>query len=73
MNLSDHRSHPADGASADARTFGVDTVLYVDLPAWWCRLTAPVALSWKREAAVLGVLPVAGFVLGVVVGMRVLA
>lgn len=54
----------------DARRLGVDKVYYADLPDWWCRLTAPFALSWRREAAVLLALPLAGFALGVLVGVR---
>jgi hypothetical protein len=62
-----------DDAEVDALRFGVDSTYYVDLPAWWCRLTSPVALSWKRQASVLVALLLAGFILGGIVGARVLA
>ena len=60
-------------AEVDAFRFGVARAYYADLPAWWCRLTSPVALSWKRQASVLVALLLAGFILGAVVGVRVLA
>jgi hypothetical protein len=62
-----------DDAEADAHWFGVDAIYSVDLPTWWCRLTSPVALSWKRQASVLVALALAGFILGGIVGARVLA
>jgi hypothetical protein len=62
-----------DDAEADALWFGVDAIYSVDLPAWWCRLTSPVALSWRRQASVLVALALAGFILGAIVGARVLA
>jgi hypothetical protein len=57
---------------ADARTRGVDRVFYVDMPGWWCSLTAPFALSWKREALFIVCVMAVAFGLGVVVGARVL-
>ena len=71
MPFSTHQK-PADAErSEDAQLLGVETVLYVDLPLWWCRLTAPVALSWKRQAALLVGLPFGGFMLGFVFAMRI--
>ena len=35
------------------------------------KLTAPVALSWKRQAALLVGLPFGGFMLGFVFAMRI--
>ena len=61
-----------DDAQVDALRFGVDAIYSVDLPAWWCRLMSPVALSWRRQASVLVALPLAGFILGAIVGARVL-
>ena len=47
-------------------------MFYVDVPDWWCRLTAPFALSWKREALFIACVTAMAFCLGVVVGARVL-
>ena len=63
---------PSD-AELDALRFGVDSTYAVDLPAWWCRLTSPVALSWRRQASVLVALALAAFILGAIFGARVLA
>lgn len=54
----------------DATALGVDVVVYADLPDWWLRLTAPVALSWKREVAALLLLELAGFAAGLLVGVQ---
>ena len=56
----------------DGRALGVDRVFDVDVLDWWCRLTAPWALSWKREVLFLVGLTVGAFALGVVVGIRLL-
>lgn len=66
-----HR-HPDDDPEADARFFGVDEVVYADVPAWWFRLKAPFALHWKREAAFFAGLVLVGFVAGALVGVIVL-
>ena len=57
----------------DALRFDVNAIYSVDLPAWWCRLTSPVALSWRRQASVLVAFVLAAFILGAIVGARVLA
>ena len=43
-------------------------VLYADVPRWWLRLTAPISLDWRRQAAFCVVLTFVGFGVGVLVG-----
>jgi hypothetical protein len=45
-------------------------ILMADFPEWWLRLTAPVAISWRREAGVLLAVLGLGFALGLIVGVR---
>ncbi len=68
MPFSIHRK--PDDRDADARLLEVSTVFYADLPDWWCRLTAPFTLSWRRQAALLAALPMAGFAFGLLAGLR---
>ena len=61
-----HRSDEERARLADE--FGVDEVYVADLPVWWLRLTAPLAISWRRELAFWGLLLGVGVLVGFVFG-----
>jgi hypothetical protein len=48
------------------REFNVDAVYAADLPDWWCRLTAPICLDWRREAGAFVGVWLFGILCGVV-------
>jgi hypothetical protein len=68
-----HGNRSDDGTEREAALFGVDRVIHLDVPDWWLLLTAPLPVSWKREAALWVALVLAGFTAGLAVGVHGMA
>jgi hypothetical protein len=48
--------------------YDVDEVIDLDIPAWYLRLTAPIAGRWRRELSLVVAVLSTGLVVGLIIG-----